>query len=67
LYPLAISIQCTWSHGKHFGLVQLLDSALWQKYASGSFHIGFYSLDQYAVEEGRNGFDGLESGSLEAH
>jgi hypothetical protein len=62
--PLPVLIQATGTDGQDLGLVQLLDARLRQEDAGRGAGLGLDALDQHAVEEGREGLDGLECGGL---
>ena len=64
LYPLPVLVEAAGSDGKHLGLVELFDGALGEDDTAGGPRLSFYPLDQHAVKEGSNGFDGLEDGAL---
>jgi hypothetical protein len=64
LYPLALLIQAPRAHRQNFRLVQFLHAGLGEENATCRFGLGFYALDEHAVEERREGLDGFESGRL---
>lgn len=64
LHPLALFIESTWAHGEDLGLRQLLDGRLGEEDSRGSLDIGLDTLDEDAVEEGREGLDGAEGSGL---
>lgn len=61
-HPLPLLIQPPRSHSQDARLVQLLDAALGEVDAGGGLGGGFDALDEDAVEEGSEGFDGFEGG-----
>jgi len=64
LYPLAILIQTPRTDCQNSRLVQFLDAGLGEENAACSFGLGLYALDEYTVEQRREGLDGSESGRL---
>jgi hypothetical protein len=57
---LALPVKGTGANGKHLGLVELLDGGLGQEDAGCGLGLGLEALDEDAVEEGREGADGLD-------
>jgi hypothetical protein len=64
LHPLAIFIQTSRTDRQNSRLVQFFDAGLGEENAACGFSLGFYALDEYAIEEWCEGFDGFESGRL---
>jgi hypothetical protein len=64
MYPLALLIQAPRTHRQNSRLVQFLHAGLGEENATCRFGLGFYALDEHAVEERREGLDGFESGRL---
>lgn len=52
------------ANGNDLGLVELLDAGLGQEDAAGGLGLGLDALDQDAVQEGGEGADGADRGSL---
>lgn len=63
-YPFAILVESAGPDSKHIGLIEFLDAAFRQEDAAGGAGFGFDSLDEHAVQEGDEGFDGFQSGGL---
>lgn len=61
---LAVLVEAPGSDSQHLGLVELLDRRLGQEDARGRLGLGLDALHQHAVEEGRQGANGFECGSL---
>lgn len=57
---LPLLVQTSWPDGQHLCFVELLDAAFGQENTACSLGFGFDSLDEYAIEEGREGLDGFE-------
>lgn len=53
-------VECARADGEHLGLIQLLDGSLGEEDAGCGLGLGLEALDKNAVEEGREGADGLE-------
>lgn len=64
LYPISRLVETSRPNREHLGLVQLLDGALRQEDATRGLGLGFYPLDQNAVQKRRDGPDGPECGRL---
>lgn len=62
---LPILIETTGSNSQHLRLVQFLDTRLWEEDSRGGLSLGLDALHQDAVEQGSEGLDGLECGSLQ--
>jgi hypothetical protein len=63
---LALPVKRTGSDSEDLGLIQLLHGGLGQEDAGCGLGLGLDALDEDAVEEGRNGADGLD-GRLQSH
>jgi hypothetical protein len=61
---LAILIPCTRANSQHLGLVQLFYRRLGKEDAAGRLCLCLHTLDEDAVEERRQGLDGLQSSGL---
>jgi hypothetical protein len=59
LNSLSLFIQTTRTHRQNPCFVQFFDARLGEEDATGGFGLGFYALDQYAVEKRRKRLDGL--------
>ena len=57
---LAITVEGTGANGENLGRVELLDGRLGKEDTAGSLGLGFYALDENAVEERSNGADRLD-------
>jgi hypothetical protein len=65
LHDLALLVETARANGQDSRLVQLLDGRLWEEDAAGGLGFGLDALDEDAVQERRQGLDGLESGGLQ--
>lgn len=63
---LALAVKGTGANGQDLGLVELLDGRLGQEDTRGGLGLGLDALDEDAVEQGRDGADGLEGGLEQA-
>jgi hypothetical protein len=61
-HAVAALVECAGADSEHLGLVQLLDGCLGQEDAGCGLGFGLEALHEDAVEEGREGADGLECG-----
>lgn len=61
---LAVAVDPAGSDGEDFCLVELLDGGLRQEDAAGRLCLGAHALDEHAVEERGEGFDGLDGERL---
>lgn len=61
---LAILIEATWTDSEDLGLVELLDGGFGEEDARCRLGLGLDALHEHAVEERREGLDGLECGGL---
>lgn len=59
---LSILIQSTGTNSQNLCLVGILNSRLGEEDAASGLSFGLYALNEDAVEERRNGADGLEDG-----
>jgi hypothetical protein len=59
---LAVAVKGAGADGEDLGLVELLDGRLGQEEAARGLGLGLDALHQDAVEQRRNGADGLEGG-----
>lgn len=57
--PLSLPVVSARANSEDLGLVELLDGALGEEDAAGRLGLGLDALDKDAVEEGREGLDGL--------
>lgn len=63
-YPFAVLVESAGPDSKHIGLIEFLDAAFRQEDAAGGAGFGFDSLDEHAVQQGDERFDGFQSGGL---
>lgn len=63
-YTLPFPVQRTGSDSQHSALIEFLHARLGQEDAAGGLGLGLDPLDQHAVQEGDEGLDGSDSGSL---
>lgn len=63
-YTLAILAQGAGADGENLALVELLDAGLGQEDTAGGLGLGLDALDEDAVEQGDEGLDGSDRGSL---
>lgn len=63
-YPVAVLVQTTGADSQDACLIQLLDGAFGEEDAARGLGLGLDPLHEDAIEERRNGLDGLECGRL---